>query len=132
MSARSALTSQELAVLGHSPRLIEQANDLVRLAEEAQRKVDQKKPQKLLPAGRAASFVLAAVLTCTLIHARDPETEKQGWLTRCQPVEGTPRYISPTFIKSKRIAIRKAKAWLNNHRPTPSLTISVQALRAGE
>jgi hypothetical protein len=131
MSPRSALTLAELATLGHNPRLIEYANDLIRRAEEAQKKVDQQKKQKLLPAARVASFVLAAVLTCTLQKVTDPQTEKQGWITRCQPAEGAPRYIRG-FIKSKRIAVRNAKHWLNSQRPPPSFTVSVQALRAGQ
>lgn len=44
------LTSEELAILGHDPKLIECAVKMIRDADEAQRRVDQKKTPKLLEA----------------------------------------------------------------------------------
>jgi hypothetical protein len=45
---RSQLTHEEEKELGYSPRLIEQANELIRKADEAERNAPYRKTQKLL------------------------------------------------------------------------------------
>jgi len=71
-------------------------------------------------------FAAAVLATCTLYHVRDPETEKLGWLIRCQ--DGNKQeYTSPNFVKKLGKAKSVAHEWLS-HRPK-KYTVSVQELR---
>jgi hypothetical protein len=73
-----------------------------------------------------AHFAIAALLACTAMRVRDPDTERMVWLIRCS--DGVKAEYLPAFPKSKHKAIRQAKAWLEAHRP--KLVVSVEQLRA--
>ena len=69
-----------------------------------------------------ANFLAAAALFCTISHVRDPQTEKMGWLIKCDK-----SYLTNKFDISRRRAVRIAKDHLKAQRA--ALTVSLQELR---
>jgi hypothetical protein len=76
---------------------------------------------------RLAHFAAAVVLVCELQNINDlAVVGKNGWLIKCRDSQGV-QYL-PYYPKRKQTAIKKAKEWLEAHRP--KFLVSVEQLRA--